>query len=64
MTHRGDKQVIAPFLITLRVANQSALTSKAVVPQSVGTIQFRTPGESATGNIESTPEIAFRHDKV
>lgn len=44
---RDDYQVIAPFLITLRVANRSALTSDSIVSGSSGPIQFRSQGKSA-----------------
>lgn len=60
----AQNQVIAPFLITLRVANQSALTSKTIVSENVGSMQFRTQGESTTDNTESIPDVDFRHEKV
>lgn len=42
---------IGPFLITLRVANQRALTSDTVVSENIGLIHFwsqKTTGASAT----------------
>ena len=41
-----DKQVIAPFLIVLRVANQRALTSETILSGTNGTLQFQNGGES------------------
>jgi len=38
----GPIQVIAPFLITLRVAKRTALTSDTVTSGVVGPIRFRT----------------------
>lgn len=52
------EQVIAPYLIVLRVADQSALTSKAVASGNVGSMHFRTQGESTTGNIETIPGVS------
>lgn len=46
LSNDDNKQCIAPFLIVLRVANRSALTSEAVASGSVGSIRFRSPGES------------------
>jgi len=40
-------QVIAPLLITLRVAGRSALTSEAIVS---GSLHFQSQGESASGS--------------
>lgn len=39
-------QVIAPFLVILRVANRRALTSTSVASGNVGSMQFRGQGES------------------
>ena len=41
------EQVIAPLLIVLRVANRRALTSEAIVSGNIGSIRFRSQGESA-----------------
>jgi hypothetical protein len=51
------KQVIAPYLIVLRVANQSALTSKAVASGNIGSMHFKSRGESTTGGIETIPDV-------
>ena len=45
-SNRGDAQVIAPFLITLRVANRKALTSEMVSSGNLGSIHFRSQGRS------------------
>ena len=45
-TFLSNYQVIAPFLIILRVANRRALTSEAVASGNVGSIRFKGPGES------------------
>lgn len=41
-------QVIAPFLVVLRVANQTSFTNDAVVPGNVGSLHFRSE-ETSTG---------------
>ena len=41
-SNRGDKQVIAPFLIIRRVADRRALTNEAIVPRDPGPIRFRS----------------------
>jgi len=46
----AETQVIAPLLIIQRVANQSALTSDAVTTGPVGSIHFRSRGESTSGD--------------
>ena len=46
LSYRGDEQVIAPFLITLRIANRSALASGSVVSGSVGSVRFGSQGRS------------------
>ena len=43
-------QVIAPFLITLRVANRTALTSEMTTLGYTESIRFRTQGESVGDN--------------
>ena len=50
MSDDDDKQCIAPFLIVLRVANRTALTSEAVVSGSISSIRFRTQGELTGGD--------------
>ena len=45
----GNKQVIAPFLIILRVADRRALTSNAVTSGNIGSIHFESQGETTTG---------------
>jgi len=58
----GPIQVIAPFLITLRVANQTAFTSDTVASVPGGTIRFKTQestgvsGTIADGNAASWME--------
>ena len=44
------KQCIAPFLIILRVANQTALTSEAVASGTICSIHFRSHGQSTGGD--------------
>ena len=45
--NHGDKQVIAPFLITLRVANRTALTSEDITTGNIiGSIHFDGRGKS------------------
>ena len=47
LSNRGDKQVIAPFLITLRVANRTALTSEDITTGNIiGSIHFDGHGKS------------------
>jgi len=46
----AETQVIAPLLIIQRIANQSALTSDAIVTGHVGSINFRSRRESIAGN--------------
>ena len=43
-----NKQVIAPFLVILRVANRRALTSTSIASGHVGSMQFGGQGESTT----------------
>jgi hypothetical protein len=52
--HSSD-QVIASYLIILRVANRSALTSEAVASENVGSIRFRSAGGTTGGN-ETLPD--------
>ena len=51
-------QVIAPFLIILRVANRTALTSGAVTSGNVGSIHFRSGGGSTDGPMGSSGETS------
>ena len=55
LTNRGGKQVIAPFLIILRVANRTALTSNTIASGNIGSIQFNSHGES-TGDNGTLPD--------
>ena len=64
LSNRCVYQVIAPFLITLRVANQSALTSKTIVSGNTGSMHFISRGESTGGNIETVPDVGFHREKV
>ena len=50
LTNRGEEQTIAPFLITLRAANQSALTNVSIVSGDVGSLRFRSRGKSTSGH--------------
>ena len=50
MFNRRDEQVIAPFLIILRVADRRALTSETIVSGNLGSIHFRSQGKSTVGN--------------
>lgn len=52
--NHGDKQVIAPFLITLRMANQTALTSDTIISGNIGSLHFQGT-EKSTDGIESLP---------
>ena len=63
----GDEQVIAPFLIIPRVANQTAFTSNATAPGTVGSIRFKSqqkstnfdeslPGGSLVSSVEASGE--------
>ena len=52
---RSRKQVIAPFLVILRVANRRALTSDSVASPNIGSIRFGGQGES-TGDDGSLPD--------
>jgi hypothetical protein len=49
LSDHGDEQVIAPFLIILRVANRSALTSDTIISGNVGSLQFRGQEKSTSG---------------
>ena len=44
--NREDGQVIAPFLIILRVANRTAVTSDSISSGNSDSIHFRSPGQS------------------
>ena len=43
-----DGQVIAPFLIILRVANRSAVTGDSVVSGGASSMDFRSQGRTTT----------------
>lgn len=51
----GETQVIAPFLVTLRVAHRRALTSEMVTSGDIGSIHFKSHGESVDDG-ETLPE--------
>ena len=55
MVNRDDEQVIAPFLIILRVANRRALTSETIVSGNIGSLHFGS-NEGATGSSETLPD--------
>lgn len=46
----AETQVIAPFLIILRVVNRRALTKEAIATGSIGSICFKPQGESTGDN--------------
>jgi hypothetical protein len=50
LSDHDDKQVIAPFLIVLRVANRRALTGDTIVSGDLGSIHFKSQGESTDGD--------------
>ena len=50
LSNCGNTQVIVPFLITLRVANRRALTSKEIISGSISSIHFDTPTESMSSD--------------
>jgi len=45
-----EVQAIAPFLITIRIANRSAITDVTVISGNTGPIRFRSRGKSTSGN--------------
>lgn len=51
----AETQVIAPFLIILRVANQTALTNDVIVSGNVDSIRFGNHGRSTNAN-ETLPD--------
>lgn len=53
LSNRGYTQVIAPYLIILRVANQRALTSDTITG-SIGSIRFRS--QATTDGDGSVPD--------
>lgn len=51
LLNRYGEQVIAPFLIVLRVANKKALTSEAIITGHVSSMHFgNRAAESVDGN--------------
>ena len=56
LSDHDDEQVIAPFLIILRLANRSALTSDAIVSGNIGTIEFRSQGRSGVSDV-TVPDV-------
>lgn len=55
-TNYGIKQVIAPFLITLQVANRGALTSENVAINSSGSTRLRSQESILAVGSGSIPE--------
>ena len=49
-SNHNEEQVIAPFLITLRIANQNGSTNVTVISGNTGSIHFRSQGKSASGD--------------
>ena len=43
-------QVIAPFLIVIRIANRSALTHSTITSANIGSLHFRSRGKSVDDN--------------
>ena len=54
LSNRSFEQAIAPFLITLRVANRTALKSKSLVSADLPSIHFESRGK-VTGGDETLP---------
>lgn len=50
LSNHGNEQVIAPFLIILRIADRSAITSDNSTSGSSGSNQFMSQGESTSSN--------------
>ena len=57
LSNHGSEQVIAPFLIILRIADRSAVASDATASGSSGTNQFTSRGESVGSN-EIPPDVS------
>ena len=55
LSNHGDVQVIAPFLITLRVAKRRALTSAMIASGGIGSMKFKSQGRSTNGD-ETVPD--------
>ena len=49
------EQIIAPFLVTLRVANRTSLTSETIVSGKIGSIHFGS-GRELSGGDETFPD--------
>ena len=63
-SNHSNIQVIAPFLIVLRVAKQRALTSETLISGNIGTLRFGGQGESTgcegtlpTGNTLTSMDV-------
>ena len=56
-----DGQVIGPFLIILRVANQKAFTTDAI-PGTTGSIRFESRGRSTIGNETRSDSVTMDPD--
>ena len=50
LSDHGNKQVIAPFLIILRVANQRSLTGGSIVPRNISSLHFGSKWKSSGGH--------------
>lgn len=48
-SNHGGKQVIAPYLIIIRVANRTALTSDVITSKKVAPLRFKSRAESTGG---------------
>ena len=44
-SNRSDEQIISLYLITLRIANRTALTSRAITSGKIDSMRFRSPEE-------------------
>ena len=45
-----NKQVIAPFLIILRVANKRSLTGDSIIPRDISSLHFGSKWKSSGGH--------------
>ena len=55
LPNRSDEQVIALFLIIRRVADRRALTKESVPSWNIGSIHFKSQGDSSTVGDEVPP---------
>ena len=56
LCNRDDQQLIALFLIILRVADRRALTSETIASGSVGSIHRMSNGGATEGDSETLPD--------